>query len=165
MSTAPAAGRADRLPVDGDGVRGQPRALRLREIDFSRQTKSTQEQLRRIERAHEGLCRTAAQRLGGEPLREARVRLWADLCRTRMALGRAVGLTAGEVVEFAAAVGDPVTIFVNGVPPGSGDLVVGDDGEWAFRVAEVSSASTVRNEHRGAAATRPDNATVEGKEA
>ena len=50
----------------GDGVRGKRRARRLRDIDFSRPTKFTQEQLRRIERAHEGFCRTAAMRLGGE---------------------------------------------------------------------------------------------------
>jgi len=72
-------------------------------------------------------------------LREVRVRLWAELGRTRMALGRAVGLAPGEVVELDAAVDDPVDIFVNGVRLGNGHLVVGDDGEWAFRVAEVSA--------------------------
>src|SRR6188472_1896073 len=53
-------------PAAGESVRGKRRARRLREIDFSRPTKFTQEQLRRIERAHEGFCRTAAMRLGGE---------------------------------------------------------------------------------------------------
>src|SRR3954453_13911309 len=50
--------------------RGKRRARRLREIDFSRPTKFTQEQLRRIERAHEGFCRTAAMRLSSEPRAE-----------------------------------------------------------------------------------------------
>ena len=50
----------------GESVRGKRRARRLREIDFSRPTKFTQEQLRRIERAHESFCRTAAMRLTGE---------------------------------------------------------------------------------------------------
>ena len=98
--------------------------------------------------------------IAGESLREVKVRLWAELGRTRMALGRAVGLAPGEVVELDAAVDDPVIIFVNGVRLGSGHLVIGDDGEWAFRVAEVSAAPDV---HRGLAA--PDNAPVEGKEA
>jgi hypothetical protein len=80
-----------------------------------------------------------------------------------MALGWAVGLAPGGVVELAAAVDDPVTIFVNGVRLGSGHLVVGDDGEWAFRVLEVSAAPAIRRELNGAAA--PPNATVEGKEA
>jgi flagellar motor switch protein FliM len=57
--------RAEPMPA-GESVRGKRRARRLREIDFSRPTKFTQEQLRRIERAHEGFCRTAAMRLGGE---------------------------------------------------------------------------------------------------
>jgi flagellar motor switch protein FliM len=60
--------RADPTPVPagGESVRGKRRARRLREIDFSRPTKFTQEQLRRIERAHESFCRTAAMRLTGE---------------------------------------------------------------------------------------------------
>jgi flagellar motor switch protein FliN/FliY len=99
----------------------------------------------------------------GESLREVKVRLWAELGRTRMALGRAVGLAPGEVVELDAAVDDPVVIFVNGVRLGSGHLVVGDDGEWAFRVAEVSAASVVHRQLEGA--TAPENANVEGKEA
>ena len=102
--------------------------------------------------------------IAGDALRPVKVRLWAELGRTRMALGRAVGLAPGEVVELDAAVDDPVTIFVNGVRLGSGHLVVGDDGEWAFRVLEVSAAPAVRRELNGAAASN-DNATVEGKEA
>jgi flagellar motor switch protein FliN/FliY len=103
--------------------------------------------------------------IAGESLREVKVRLWAELGRTRMALGRAVGLAPGEVVELDAAVDDPVIIFVNGVRLGSGHLVVGDDGEWAFRVVEVSAASAVHRQLEGAAAPQPETATVEGKEA
>jgi flagellar motor switch protein FliM len=67
MSRTPAAERAEPLPAGGgESVRGKRRARRLREIDFSRPTKFTQEQLRRIERAHEGFCRTVSMRLGGE---------------------------------------------------------------------------------------------------
>src|SRR5690349_14742040 len=69
MSKALSPERVDQAPAPagaGDGARGKRRARRLREIDFSRPTKFTQEQLRRIERAHEGFCRTAAMRLGGE---------------------------------------------------------------------------------------------------
>ena len=102
--------------------------------------------------------------IAGDALRPVKVRLWAELGRTRMALGRAVGLAPGEVVELDAAVDDPVTIFVNGVRLGSGHLVVGDDGEWAFRVLEVSAAPALRRELSGAALSN-DNATVEGKEA
>jgi flagellar motor switch protein FliM len=68
MSRAPTSERAEAMPAaaGGESVRGKRRARRLREIDFSRPTKFTQEQLRRIERAHEGFCRTVSMRLGGE---------------------------------------------------------------------------------------------------
>src|SRR5262245_43013813 len=69
MSRTSSPERAESMPAAaaaGESVRGKRRARRLREIDFSRPTKFTQEQLRRIERAHEGFCRTVAMRLGGE---------------------------------------------------------------------------------------------------
>jgi flagellar motor switch protein FliM len=65
MSKGTSPQRAEPMPA-GESARGKRRARRLREIDFSRPTKFTQEQLRRIERAHEGFCRTTAMRLGGE---------------------------------------------------------------------------------------------------
>jgi flagellar motor switch protein FliM len=42
------------------------RRKRVREIDFSRPTKFTQEQQRRLERAHDNFCRLAATRLSAE---------------------------------------------------------------------------------------------------
>jgi flagellar motor switch protein FliM len=42
------------------------RRKRIREIDFSRPTKFTQEQQRRLERAHDSFCRLAATRLAAE---------------------------------------------------------------------------------------------------
>jgi flagellar motor switch protein FliN/FliY len=103
--------------------------------------------------------------IAGESLREVKVRLWAELGRTRMALGRAVGLAPGEVVELDAAVDDPVVIFVNGVRLGSGHLVVGDDGEWAFRVAEVSAGPTLHSALEGDAPAAAEHASVERKDA
>jgi flagellar motor switch protein FliM len=44
----------------------QRRARRIREVDFSRPTKFTQEQQRRIERSHEAFCRATATRLTAE---------------------------------------------------------------------------------------------------
>jgi flagellar motor switch protein FliN/FliY len=103
--------------------------------------------------------------IAGESLKEVKVRLWAELGRTRMALGRAVGLAPGEVVELDAAVDDPVIIFVNGVRLGSGHLVVGDDGEWAFRVSEVSANPALHRQLEGNAAAEAEQATVERNDA
>jgi flagellar motor switch protein FliN/FliY len=103
--------------------------------------------------------------IAGESLREVKVRLWAELGRTRMALGRAVGLAPGEVVELDAAVDEPVVSFVNGVRLGSGHLVVGGDGEWAFRVAEVSAGPALHPELEGKAPGAGQHATVERNDA
>lgn len=74
-------------------------------------------------------------------LRPVRVRLWAELGRTRMPLGRAVALAPGAVVELDAAVDDPVDILVNGIRLGRGSLVVGDDAKWALRIDEIVARS------------------------
>jgi flagellar motor switch protein FliN/FliY len=80
-------------------------------------------------------------------LRPVRVRLWAELGRARMPLGRAVALAPGAVVELDAAVDDPVDILVNGIRLGRGSLVVGDDAKWALRIDEIVARSEV-NESR-----------------
>jgi flagellar motor switch protein FliM len=53
-----------------DGGQRQRRTRRVREIDFSRPSKFAQDQQRRLERAHEAFCRTAATQLGAELLTE-----------------------------------------------------------------------------------------------
>jgi flagellar motor switch protein FliM len=56
-----APGSGERPPAGRDR-----RRRRVREIDFSRPTKFTQEQQRRLERAHDNFCRLAATRLSAE---------------------------------------------------------------------------------------------------
>jgi len=48
------------------GAQRPRRRRRVRDIDFSRPTKFTQEQQRRLERAHDNFCRLAATRLSAE---------------------------------------------------------------------------------------------------
>ena len=57
-------------PRPRDGRRRKRRARRVRDIDFSRPSKFAQDQQRRLERAHESFCRTAATRLSAELLTE-----------------------------------------------------------------------------------------------
>src|SRR5262245_50199682 len=52
-------------PTGSDAPAGR-RQRRVREIDFSRPTKFTKDQERRIERAHEAFCRALSLRLSGE---------------------------------------------------------------------------------------------------
>lgn len=55
-----------RTQAPAERTHGKRGARRVREIDFSRPTKFTQEQLRRVERAHDGFCRTVGLRLSSE---------------------------------------------------------------------------------------------------
>lgn len=74
----------------------------------------------------------------GEALRDIRVRVWAELGRTRVSLGEAPRLPAGAVLELDRKADDPVDLYVNGLRLGAGRLVVTDDGEWALRLTEVA---------------------------
>jgi flagellar motor switch protein FliN len=66
------------------------------------------------------------------------VRVWAELGRTRMQLGHAVGLGSGAVVELDRQADDPVDLFVNGRRFASGRLLL-SDGQWAVQIELVHS--------------------------
>lgn len=79
----------------------------------------------------------------GDVLRGVPLRVWGELGRANLPVGRAVGLASGSIVELDRAVDDPVDLFVNGRRFASGRLVLADDGEWAVQIEEISSASVV----------------------
>jgi flagellar motor switch protein FliN/FliY len=70
----------------------------------------------------------------GGPLKAALcdipVRVWVELGRASMPLGRLVGLPAGEVVELDRDVDDPVDLYVDGMHVARGRLAVSDAGEF-----------------------------------
>jgi flagellar motor switch protein FliM len=74
---------------------------------------------------------------GGEILRSIFVRVWAELGRTHLALGRALELMPGAVVELDQAAQSPVELFANGLCFANGSLVVTAEGEWGVQVAEL----------------------------
>jgi flagellar motor switch protein FliN len=71
-------------------------------------------------------------------LRSVGLRVWAELGRARLPIGRAVGLAPGAVLELDRGVDDPVDLYVNGRRLALGRLLLTDDGEWAVRVESVS---------------------------
>jgi flagellar motor switch protein FliN len=74
-------------------------------------------------------------------LRDIPVRVWVELGRTRMPLGRFVALPAGEVVELDRAVDDPVDLYVDGMHVARGRLVVSDTGDsLALQIESVIAA-------------------------
>jgi flagellar motor switch protein FliN len=72
-----------------------------------------------------------------EALGDVKLRVWAELGRAHLPLGRALGLPLGSVVELNQEAEAPVDLFVNGVRFAQGRLIVTDDGEWAFQCDAV----------------------------
>ena len=85
-----------------------------------------------------GRVEPGEERALDEALRDIRVRVWAELGRTRVSLGAAPQLPAGAVLELDRKADDPVDLYVNGLRFGSGRLVLTDEGEWALRLEEVA---------------------------
>jgi flagellar motor switch protein FliN/FliY len=77
-----------------------------------------------------------------DALRDINLRVWAELGRTRLALGQALELPVGAVVDLDRAADAPVDLFVNGLCFGHGHLLVTDDGEWAICVDALSGSPT-----------------------
>ena len=57
--------------------------------------------------------------------------MWAELGRSRMPLGTALGLPVGAVVDLDRPAEAPVDLYVNGMRFARGQLLVTEDGEWA----------------------------------
>lgn len=79
-----------------------------------------------------------AEAIGGA-LMGTRLRVWAEIGRAKLPVGRVVGLPAGAVLELDRLADDPVDIFVNGHRYATGRLVVEDGGEWAVRLETILS--------------------------
>jgi flagellar motor switch protein FliM len=62
------------------------------------------------------------------------VRVWAELGRTHVPLGRALELEPGAVVELDQPADAPVELFVNGLCFANGSLVVTGEREWGVRL-------------------------------
>jgi flagellar motor switch protein FliN/FliY len=70
-------------------------------------------------------------------LRDVKLRVWAEIGRTRMPMARAVGIRPGEVVELDRDAEDPVDLYVNGRRFATGTLLRVDDGDWAVRIESL----------------------------
>jgi flagellar motor switch protein FliM len=120
------------------GRSGTRKALKLETIDERPDRAATYAKLGRseLERARAHL---EADGAGSSPaiLRSIFVRVWAELGRTHLALGTAVELAPGAVVELDQAADRPVELFANGLCFASGSLVVGADGGWGVSVAQL----------------------------
>jgi flagellar motor switch protein FliN len=67
------------------------------------------------------------------------LRVWAELGRSRMPLGSALGLPVGAVLDLDRPADAPVDLYVNGVRFARGQLLVTDDGEWAVSLEALET--------------------------
>jgi flagellar motor switch protein FliN len=67
------------------------------------------------------------------------LRVWAELGRSRMPLGSALGLPLGAVVDLDRAADAPVDLYVNGMRFARGQLLVTEEGEWAVSLSALES--------------------------
>ena len=74
--------------------------------------------------------------LSADALMDVKVRVWAEIGRTRMPLADAVALSEGELVDLDREHHEPIDLYVNGLHYGRGHLVM-VDGEWALTVDEI----------------------------
>src|SRR5262249_8749793 len=69
------------------------------------------------------------------------VRLWAELGRSKLALGSAVSLGTGAIVDLDKEPDDALDVFVNGRLFAKGRLLL-VDGEWAVRLEQIVAEPT-----------------------
>ena len=79
---------------------------------------------------------TFDEMLSADALLDVKVRVWAEIGRTRMPLADAVALSEGELVDLDREHHEPIDLYVNGLHYGRGRLVM-VDGEWALTVDEI----------------------------
>ena len=83
-----------------------------------------------------------------ESLRAIKVRVWAELGRSRMPIGKLIGTPAGAVVDLDRQADEPVDLFVNGMRFASGRLVVSEGGEWAVEIDALVGDVAATGERR-----------------
>ncbi len=67
------------------------------------------------------------------------LRVWAELGRSSMPLGSALGLPLGAVVDLDRTAEAPVDLYVNGMRFARGQLLVTEEGEWAVSLSALES--------------------------
>lgn len=90
-----------------------------------------------VERQSGALVEGAEPILSSASVKDFRVRVAAELGRAALPLARAVGLSAGAVIELDRAADDPIDLYVNGRRFATGRLLLIDQTEWAVHIEHV----------------------------
>ena len=121
------------------GRSGNHKALKLQEADEHPVRAATYAKLGRaeLERARAHAEREPERPRSPSILRSIFVRVWAELGRTHIALGEALRLAPGAVVELDQSAEAPIELFANGLCFARGRLVVTGDGGWGVSVEQL----------------------------
>ena len=76
--------------------------------------------------------------LAPDALMDVKLRVWAEIGRTRMPLADAVALPQGMLVDLDKEHDEPIDLYVNGLHYGRGRLVT-VEGEWALTLDEITA--------------------------
>ena len=95
--------------------------------------------------------------LAAASLLDMRLRVWAEIGRTRMPAAFAVGMPEGAIVDLDCEPDEPADLHVHGRHFGTGRLVL-VEGEWALRVETLNGAAAKDVEHASSADQHPDEA-------
>ena len=98
-----------------------------------------------------------ADELEPASLLDLRLRVWAEIGRTKMPAAFVVGMPAGAIIELDCEPDEPADLFVNGRHYGTGRLVL-VDGEWALRVESLDEGASAGLEQTSSAGQQPDEA-------
>ena len=75
-----------------------------------------------------------------DALLDVKVRVWAEIGRTRMPLADAVALSEGMLVDLDREHHEAIELYVNCMRLGAGRLVT-VDGEWALTIDEITATA------------------------
>jgi flagellar motor switch protein FliN/FliY len=89
-----------------------------------------------------------------QALTDVRLRVWAELGRARLPLGRSLELPPGALIDLDRTADAPVDLYVNGMRFAQGDLLVTDEGEWAIRLRTMFQGVRADAEAPGRAPVR-----------
>src|SRR3954454_4351923 len=76
------------------------------------------------------------EELEAASLLDTRLRVWAEIGRTRMPAATVVGMAEGAILDLDREADEPADLFVNGRHFGTGRLIL-VDGEWALRIESL----------------------------
>jgi flagellar motor switch protein FliN/FliY len=74
-----------------------------------------------------------ADELGAGTLLDTKLRVWAEIGRTKLPASTVVGMSEGAILDLDRESDEPADLFVNGRHFGTGRLIL-VDGEWALRI-------------------------------